>query len=149
MSSARSVRKVPLKESEWKSSGGIAPSWILLKGKHRSFVRGRFREGVSSAGFGRSKFEKEHLVIFEKIQRRRIDGQDSQGRLAKSRQPSDLGEVAQDLSLSVQGRSQSSSGLDSSENRSLQGHRILIGRNRDPRFPERTIAVDPGLDTCQ
>jgi hypothetical protein len=67
----------------------------------------------------------------------------------KSRRPLDLGEVARDLSLSARGRSQSSLGLDSSENRSLQGHRILIGRNRDSRFSEGTIAVDPGLDTCQ
>jgi hypothetical protein len=67
----------------------------------------------------------------------------------KSRQSSDLREVALDLSLSAQGRNQSSSELDSSENRSLQGHRILTGRNRDPRFPERTVAMNPGLDMCQ
>jgi hypothetical protein len=33
------------------------------------------------------------------VQRGEIDGQDSQGRLAKSRQPPNLGEVVQDLHL--------------------------------------------------
>jgi hypothetical protein len=55
----------------------------------------------------------------------------------------------QDLSLSAQGRSQSSSKLDSSENQSLQGHRILMGEIATHDFPKGTIAVDPGLDTCQ
>jgi hypothetical protein len=49
----------------------------------------------------------------------------------KSRQPSDLGEVAQDLSLASRDGARELSGFGSSEYQGFRGHETLVERNRD------------------
>jgi hypothetical protein len=58
----------------------------------------KVRAGVASAGVGETSSEKEHLAFSRNPQGGGIDGQDSQRKTAKSRQPLDLGKVAQGLS---------------------------------------------------
>jgi hypothetical protein len=79
-----------------------------------------------------ASLEKKHLTIQRNPRGGGIDGQDLQRRLTKSRQPSDLGKVAQDLSLASREGVRESSGLGSLENRSLCGRETLVERNRDP-----------------
>jgi hypothetical protein len=61
---------------------------LVEEGSSRVCRRRRWRESL----------EKKHLAISKKSSRRRIDGQDSQKKPAKSRQPLDLRKVAQGLS---------------------------------------------------